>query len=56
MFLYKPMVHRMLEALGKLSLMVKAYFPKELQTVLLELSAEVDRLRDEVDELRSKQS
>lgn len=41
-------------ALAKLSAMVKAYFPPELRAALLEFGTELDRLRAEVDELRSK--
>jgi len=41
-------------ALAKLSAMVKAYFPADLRAALMEYGKELDRLRAEVDELRSK--
>lgn len=45
---------RMLEALAKLSAMVSMYFPAALKQALLDQAAEIDRLRAEVDDLRSK--
>jgi hypothetical protein len=44
----------MRHALGKLSVMAKMYSPVELQAVLVEYGAELDRLRAEVNDLRSK--
>jgi len=48
------MYERMNAALKKLGVMVKAYFPDDLRAVLLEQSAELDRLRADVNNLRSK--
>lgn len=45
---------RMSAALSKLGVMVKAYFPDDLRAVLLEQSEEIDRLRADVNYLRSK--
>jgi len=45
---------RMWEALAKLSAMVSMYFPAALKQVLLDQAEEIDRLRVQVDELRSK--
>lgn len=45
---------RMWEALRALPAMVNMYFPDKLRDVLLAQSSEMDRLRAEVDELRSK--
>lgn len=44
---------RMLEALAKLSPTVSMYFPAALKQVLLDQAKEIDRLRAELDELRS---
>jgi hypothetical protein len=44
----------MLVALAKLSAMVSMYFPAELKKVLLDQAQEIDRLRAEVNELRSQ--
>lgn len=41
-------------ALGSLSAMVKAYFPGAMKSALLAYGEELDRLRAEVSELRSK--
>lgn len=41
-------------ALAKLSAMVKAYFPAELRAALIEYGTELDRLRVEVEQLRSQ--
>ncbi|MTV36271.1 hypothetical protein [Duganella radicis] len=41
-------------ALGKLSAMAKMYVPADIQSALLEYGAEIDRLRAEVIDLRSK--
>lgn len=55
------MRERMSAALARLSMLVKGYFPKDLQDTLIEMGAELDRLRAEVvtmkatiHELRSK--
>ena len=48
------MYEKMNAALTKLGVMVKAYFPDDLRAVLLDQSAEIDRLRADVSELRSK--
>ena len=48
------MFERMSKALQALTGMVKMYFPDDLRAVLLEQSEELDRLRAEVNELRSK--
>jgi hypothetical protein len=44
----------MLEALAKLSALVSMNFPAALKQVLLDQAQEIDRLRAEVDELRSQ--
>jgi hypothetical protein len=44
----------MLEALSKLSARVQMYFPAGLKKALLDQAEEIDRLRAQVDELRSK--
>jgi hypothetical protein len=44
----------MLAALSKLSAMVQMYFPGALKQALLDQAEEIDRLRAEVDDLRSK--
>ncbi|QGZ37761.1 hypothetical protein IP92_02929 [Pseudoduganella flava] len=48
------MMEKMRAALARLSVMVKAYFPDDLRAVLLAYGEEIDRLRAEVDELRSQ--
>lgn len=48
------MEKKMHAALSLLSGMVKAYFPTALRDALLEQGKELDRLRAEVNELRSK--
>lgn len=48
------MYEKMRAALGKLSAMAKMYTPADVQAVLLEYGAELDRLRAEVNDLRSK--
>jgi hypothetical protein len=45
------MLEKMMAALAKLGPMVKAYFPSELREVLLLQSAEIDRLRADVNGL-----
>lgn len=44
----------MLAALSKLSAIVQMNFPAALRQALLDQAAEIDRLRAEVDELRSQ--
>jgi hypothetical protein len=44
----------MLDALDSLSVFLRAQFPRELKSALLEYGTELDRLRAEVNELRSK--
>lgn len=44
----------MLAALSKLSAIVAMNFPAALKQALLDQAAEIDRLRAEVDELRSQ--
>jgi hypothetical protein len=41
-------------ALAKLPAMVQMYFPKEAKAALVACGEEIDRLRADVDELRSK--
>jgi hypothetical protein len=48
------MLEKMRRALGRLSTMVNMYFPEELRAALLEQSAELDRLRADVNDLRQQ--
>lgn len=48
------MLEKMRAALTRLSPMVKMYFPDDLREALLTQSAEMDRLRADVNDLRSK--
>lgn len=48
------MFNTMQAALSKLSLTIQMYFPAALKQALLDQAAEIDRLRAEVNELRSK--
>lgn len=48
------MFQAMQAALSKLSMTVQLYFPTALRQVLLDQAEEIDRLRAEVNQLRSK--
>ncbi len=48
------MLEKMSQALGKLSAMAKMYLPADARAALLAYGEELDRLRAEVSELRSK--
>ncbi len=50
----QKMKEQMQNALSSLSAMVKAYFPGAMKSALLAYGEELDRLRTEVSELRSK--
>lgn len=49
-----PLYKSMLDALASMSFMIQAQFPKGLRDQLVEHSKELDRLRAELNELRSK--
>jgi len=47
-------MHAMAQALSKMPMFIRAQFPRELTGVLLDYGTELDRLRAEVNDLRSK--
>ncbi|WP_158567971.1 hypothetical protein [Duganella sp. BJB476] len=48
------MLKKMLAAMAAMSMVQKAYTPPALKEALLDFGAELDRLRDELTDLRSK--